>query len=205
MSTGQRQIGAKRRPTSIQHSLLAGGVSAGAARLTRARLLEAAERGLAQRALAPFAGEPLRVRAGALRIWDEINIQVRGEAWEAFDARRTGFLRAPSTFRVFDQANEAFDVAISNKTLDLALAGYSRMDRNAVYNTITGYIDRVAAFREGRIGTFFITGSRLRLRQRRLHLLLPAGEALPGQALQIAAAEQYAVQRRVVLQVEYAR
>jgi hypothetical protein len=201
--TGNPQQTNRQDQATATEILLAGGVSAGAARLTRARLLEAAERGLAQRALAQFAAEPLNVRAGALRVWDEINIHIRGEAWEAFDAQRTGFLRAPSTFPVFDQANEAFDVAISNKTLDLALAGYSRVDRSAVYNTVAGYIDRVAAFREGKIGNFLISGSRLR--QRRLHLLLPSGEVLPGQALQVAAAEQYAAQRGVILQVEYAR
>jgi hypothetical protein len=75
--------------------------------------------------------------------------------------------------------------------------------RNAVYNTLAGYIDRVAAFRRGRRQSFRINGALLR--ERRLHVLFPAGEVLPGQALQIAAAEQYAAQRGVILQVEYAR
>jgi len=198
-----RGMGLSNDQATATEFLLAGGAAAGAARLSNAALREAAQRGLERRALAEFAGQPLDVRAGAVRIWDEINIIARGDAWEAFDAARTGFRRTPSTFRVFDQVDDAFEVAVSNKTLDLAQVGYSRADRNTVYNTIAGYIDRVASFRRHSVGDFVIEGARLR--ERRLHLVLPSGEVLPGQALQIAAAEQYAATRGVVLQVEYAR
>ncbi len=203
LHTALRGLGLSEDQATATEILLAGGTSVGATRLTNAGLREAAERGLAQRALSQFGAEPLNVRAGALRIWDEPSIEIRGEAWEVFDSQRTGLLRTPRTFRVFDQVNDERDVAISNKTLDLALPSYSRGDRNAVYNTIASYIDRVAAFRESRLDGFEIVGGRLR--ERRLHILFPAGETLPGQALQIAAAEQYAAQRNVILQVEYAR
>lgn len=91
---------------------------------------------------------------------------------------------------------------MSNKTLDLVRPGYSRVDRNAVFNTLAGYIDRIATFQGGRVGTYGILRSEIR--EQRLHVVFPAGEVLPGQVLQIAAAEQYAIQRGVVLQVEYA-
>jgi hypothetical protein len=183
--------------------MLAGGVSAGAGRLARPALIQAAEAELGRRALRAFATEPLNVRAGALRIWDEPRIEVRGDAWEAFDATRTGFERTPRNFRVFDQFDRRSGVAISNKTLDLALTGYSRSDRNRVYDTIVDYIDQAALFQRGRVRDYQIIETEIR--ERRLHILLPAHEALPGQALQIAAAEQYALEQRVILQVEYAR
>lgn len=198
-----RSLGLSEDQATATEILLAGGVGAGAARLTTAELSAAAQRGLAQRALAQFSIEPLTIRAGELRIWDEPDIKVRGQAWEAFDAGRTGFERTPDSFEVFDQVDHVSGVAISNKTLDLVLRSYSRADRNGVYTTLATYVDQVAAFRRDRVGDVIIIGSNLR--QRRLHVLLPAGETLPGQALQIAAVEQYAVQRGVVLQVEYAR
>jgi hypothetical protein len=198
-----RRLGLSDDQATATEILLAGNVTAGGGRLARPALLEAAEVGLARRAAQAFATEPLNVRAGVLRIWDEPRIQVRGDAWEAFDAARTGFERTPYGFGVFDQFHRPSGVAISNKTLDLALSGYSRSDRNAVYNTVAGYIDQVHVFRMDRVGDFRILASEIR--QRRLHLLLPAGEALPGQALQLAAAEQYAASRGVILQVEYAR
>jgi len=203
LHTALRSMGLSEDQATATEILLAGGVGVGSARLTNAALREAAMRGLGQRTLAQFADEPLNVRAGALRVWDEPNIQVRGAAWEVFDAQRTGFERTPPSFRVFDQWDRASETAISNKTLDLALTSYSRTDRNAVYNILAGYVDSVAAFRRDAVGDVTILGSSLR--HRRLHVLFPYGEVLPGQALQIAAAEQYAAQRGVILQVEYAR
>jgi hypothetical protein len=102
-----------------------------------------------------------------------------------------------------DQFDRASGLAISNKTLDLVTPPYSRIGPHAVYNRIARYIDELASFERDRIGEFQIIRSEIR--ERRLHLLLPAGESLPGQAVQIAAAEEYALRRGVVLQVEYAR
>lgn len=198
-----RQMGLSEDQANATEIILAGGGAAATARLGGAALRDAAQVGLNRRAAQAFGTRPLNVRAGALRIWDKIDIQVRGQAWEAFDAERTGFIRSPGTFRVFDQVDESFEIAVSNKTLDLVRPGYSRADRNALYNTVAGYIDRVAEFTRARVGDFEIVGATLR--ERRLHLLLPFGEALPGQALQLAAAEQYATPRGVILQVEYAR
>lgn len=76
------------------------------------------------------------------------------------------------------------------------------MDRQSLFNKMRDYIDDVEKFENAGRDAVRIVGSALK--QRRLHILLPAGEALPGQALQITAAEAYAESRGVVLQIEYA-
>jgi hypothetical protein len=143
------------------------------------------------------------VRAGAVRIWDEPNIALRGEAWELFDAQRTGFLRLPRGTPVFDQLDDLSGTAVSNKTLDLVQRSYSRSDRNAVFNTLAGYVDHIELALQGRVRG--LRSYRNRIRSGRLHVLMPADEMLPGQELQIAAAQSYAESRGIVLHVEYAR
>lgn len=203
LNTLLRQLGLSDEQATATEILLAGGVATGAARLNGEALEQAAQAALAQRAARIFAREQLNVRIGARRIWDEPNIELRGEAWEAFDASRTGFARTPRGFPVFDQYDSMSLTAVSNKTLDLVRPGYSLADRNRVYNTLAIYVDRAAAFQRARGPGFELFATEIRYR--RVHVLFPAGEALPGQALQIAAAEQYAAQRGVTLQVEYAR
>ena len=90
-----------------------------------------------------------------------------------------------------------------NKTLDLVQRTYSRSDRNAVFNTLAGYIDHIELAVQGRVRGLRIY--RNRIRSGRLHVLMPADEMLSGQEMQLAAAQRYAESKGIVLQVEYAR
>lgn len=88
----------------------------------------------------------------------------------------------------------------TNKSLDSMRDTYLRTDRRALYLTLKKYVDQAAEF------TPFNPTTRLpmELRRREVHLLLRFGDALPAQALQLAAAEEYASRRGVHLMVEYA-
>lgn len=115
--------------------------------------------------------------------------------------RRTGFNPLPPNFRTFDQISDGYTTAVSNKTLDLLRDGYSNEASKALFRRLKIYVDQVADFRvppgSNRLARF------TELKARRLHLLLPRNNALPAQELQIAAAEIYARNRGVILQVEY--
>ncbi|GAM97082.1 hypothetical protein U91I_00704 [alpha proteobacterium U9-1i] len=202
LHTSLRQLGLSDAQANATEILLGGGVTTGAARLGRQSLEEAARAGLAQRMARQYATEPLNVRVGRRSLWAEPSIERRGIAWEAYDAERTGFERLPPSFPTIDQIHRESGTVISNKTLDLALRSYSRQDRNGVYNRLAAYVDRLAAFREGRGSGVRVSGNEVAYRA--LHVLVPADEVLPGQALQLAAAEQYAIQRGVNLRIEYA-
>lgn len=138
INTLLRELGMTPEQATLTEIAFADGV-AGAAR----SLDDAARRGLERAALARFSDEPLQVLANGQSLWLSPSIVVRGEAWEAFDAARTGFRRTPPSFPVFDQVNEAGTVAISNKTVDLLSLSYERQPGKALYSTLRGYIDRV--------------------------------------------------------------
>jgi hypothetical protein len=137
-------------------------------------------------------------------IWEETDIVARGEAWEAFDAARTGFLRTPANFKTFDQFDRVSRVAVSNKTLSHNDIAYSLVDRNALYGRIRDYINAAVPATFDR---YTLSGFALRaadISQARVHLLLPAGETLLAhQASQLQRASQYAAQKGVSLQIEY--
>lgn len=199
LHTALRRLGLSEEQATATEILLAGGASAGAARLTREALEQAAIAELNRRAIEAFARQPLNVRVGNRRIWDVPGIKERGEGWEVYDAQRTGFQLTPSSFVAIDQIHRESGTIVSNKIMDLALTSYSREGSNRVYNRLASYIDRVHVF-SGRAGWI----SHNEIRERRLHVLFPSGEALPGQELQIAAAQQYAESLGVVMQIDYA-
>lgn len=177
--------------------LLGGGTAVGAARSSHAAFARQVQAGLAARTLAPFTARPLTVRSNGRSLWEARDIQEAGEAWERFDAARTGYRLTSRTFPGVDQISADGRVVISNKTLNTRLSSYQANDR-ALFERLGRYIRQLAAFPPTHL-------SHLQPRERRLHLLLPAGEAAPGQALQLAAAEAYASARGIILTVEYAR
>ncbi|MDP1632741.1 MAG: hypothetical protein Q8L66_15100 [Caulobacter sp.] len=195
-----RGLGLKDDHATAVEILLSGGGLVGA-RLGGHAFEQAAKAELlrrAARAFDPKAALPLRVSGGA--IWEVKDIRLRGDAWEAFDAKRTGYNRYPHA-PVLDQISADGKIAVSNKTLDLHRETYLATDRKALYQTLKRYIDQAARY---------TPASRklkqpLRLSERRIHLLLRSGDAAPGQALQLAAAEAYAERAGVILKVEYAR
>lgn len=178
---------------------LAGG--AGSARVGRAAVEKAARRELARRALLAFdTAVALRVTAPDGRsLWSVADIRLRGDLWEAFDAKRTGFRRTPHA-AAFDQVSADGSVAISNKTLDLQRETCLRTDRRALYHKVKGYIDD-AFFGMPRHPN---TREPLPLAKREVRVLLRHGDSVPGQALQLAAAEEYARSLGVKLVIEYA-
>jgi hypothetical protein len=196
-----RELGLSEPSADTVEMLLGAGGAAGGAKLGRRALDKAVEEELARRALRAFDLRlALDVRAAGRSLWTVPDIRLRGEAWEKFDVQRTGFEWRPND-PVFDQISRDGRVAISNKTLDLRRETYLRADRKALFFTLRRYIRSTATFvpRVRRID------QAPKLEERRLHLLLPFGDAVPGQALQIAAAEQYAKEWGVILKVEYAK
>jgi len=190
------------RETTANNVELILGVAGGAAgaRLGEAAFEAAARRELARRALRAFdRTTALSVGTPSGSIWKEKDIRSRGDIWEGFDASRTGYIRTPNA-AVFDQISPNGTVAISNKTLDLQAETYLRSDRRALYSTAKRYIDRAAAYTplDPR------TKVPLPYARREVRLLLRFGDSVPGQALQLAAADEYAKSVNVKLLVEYA-
>lgn len=178
-------------------SVLSGGI---AVRGGRKFLDQAVNRELARRALLAFDERAaLTVGAQGKSLWTEANIRERGDLWEIFDAKRTGYLRTPNA-KAFDQISPDGRVAISNKTLDLQRETYLRTDRKGLYKKLRSYINDAASFAP----VHPLTKEVLKSPERRLNLLLRFGDSVEGQALQIAAAEQYAKEMGVILKVEYA-
>lgn len=182
--------------------LLLGGFTPGtAARAGRSAVEKAARRNLERRAmydLNPIV-LPVSVRGGS--IWDEPDILERGLAWESFDRARTGFRATKPNQRVIDQISPDGRIVVSNKTIDVTGLSYSAAERRGLYHTMKRQIAALADFKagSGSVAEFAL------VKEKRLHVLLPAAETLPGQALQIAAAQSYAEQRGIKLIVEYAR
>lgn len=195
-----RGLGLKEDAANAVELLLSGGGGVAGAKLGRRALEKAAFADLERRAARPFDPRfALGVQSRRQSIWGEVDIRRRGEAWELFDVRRTGYGWYPNG-RVFDQISLDERVAVSNKTLDLLRETYLQADKRALYFTLKKYIDQAADF------TPLSPRSKLpmMLSERRIHLLLRFGDSVPAQALQIAAAEQYAISRGVRLKVEYA-
>lgn len=195
-----RGIGLDDNSASAVEVLLSGGAGIAGAKLSRSALDRAAMAALERRVTRPFDPRfALDVQLGGRSLWAEIDIRKRGEAWELFDVKRTGFRWYPNG-KVFDQISADGTIAVSNKSLDSMRDTYLRTDRRALYLTLKKYVDQAAEF------TPFNPTTRLpmELRRREVHLLLRFGDALPAQALQLAAAEEYANRRGVHLMVEYA-
>jgi len=179
--------------------LLSGGTTFGGLRAARAGLSRAVRASLSRRALEAFSDNALNVRSGSRAIWDEPNIQTMGEAWEAFDAARTGYRLTPRTYPAFDQFSADGLVGISNKVVDVTAPSYSR--RGHLFQTLRTYINQAADYPPPRW-----RGQVLAIpRERRLHILLPHARPTPGQALQLTAAEAYARSRGVIIVFEYSR
>lgn len=196
-----RRIGLNDGQANAAEILLSGGGGIAAARIGRGALAKAAEAELVRRTARAFdPGLALEVRSAGRSLWLDADIRSRGDAWEAFDALRTGYRRFPHA-PVFDQISQDGRIAVSNKTLDLYRETYLRNDGRALFATLKRYIDAASIYtpRNPR------TGELLVLTQRRIHLLLRSGDSVPGQALQLVAAEQYAKSQGVLLMVEYAR
>lgn len=172
-----------------------GAVSGLTRRAVRRRALAAVE----ARALDPFTAPALQVRSGGRSIWSEASIQPAGEAWEYFDAGRTGYRVTRSGFPGVDQISPDGSVVISNKTLNVMGSSYQASD-TAVLRRLRTYINQLAAYPSARTRTL----GGVDPIERRLHLLLPSGRSAPGQALQLEAAQAYARARGIILQVEYA-
>lgn len=178
-------------------SMLGGG---SAIRSGRKLVDEAVNRELTRRALLAFdESVALTVRSEGNSLWSRVDILKRGDAWEVFDAERTGYLRTPKA-KTFDQVSSDGRVVVSNKTLDLQRETYLRTDRKAIFTTLRGYINAAASYTP----VHPQTKKMLKAPERRLHLLFRFGDSAEGQALQIAAAEQYAKDMGVILKVEYA-
>lgn len=161
---------------------------------------QAVKRELARRALAAFNEKTaLTVLSGRKSLWDEADIRARGDAWELYDAGRTGYIRTPNA-KVFDQLSPDGRVAVSNKTLDLQRETYLRTDRKALFKKLKSYVEDAGKFQP----THPKTKEKLILAERRVHLLLRFGDSVDGQAAQIMAAEQYAKDLGVVLKIDYA-
>lgn len=196
-----RELGLSEPSADTVEILLGAGGAAGGAKLGRRTLDKAVEEELARRALRAFDLRlALDVRTAGRSLWTMPDIRLRGEAWEKFDVQRTGFEWRPND-PVFDQISRDGRVAVSNKTLDLRRETYLRADRKALFFTLRRYIRSTATF----VPRLRRMDQAPKLEERRLHLLLPFGDAVPGQALQIAAAEQYAKEWGVILKVEYAK
>lgn len=196
-----RRIGLNDGQASAAEILLSGGGAIAAARIGRGALAKAAEVELVRRTARAFdPGLALEVRSAGRSLWLDADIRSRGDAWEAFDALRTGYRRFPHA-PVFDQISQDGRIAVSNKTLDLYRETYLRNDGRALFATLKRYIDAAATYapRDPDSNKLFP------LSQRWIHLLLRSGDSVPGQALQLAAAEQYAKGLGVHLMVEYAR
>lgn len=196
-----RRIGLNDGQASAAEILLSGGGAIAAARIGRGALAKAAEAELVRRTARAFdPGLALEVRSAGRSLWLDADIRSRGDAWEAFDALRTGYRRFPHA-PVFDQISQDGRIAVSNKTLDLYRETYLRNDGRALFATLKRYIDAAATYapRDPDSNKLFP------LSQRWIHLLLRSGDSVPGQALQLAAAEQYAKDLNARLMVEYAR
>jgi len=160
----------------------------------------AARRALLRQSLRPFdPSEALSVTSDGRSLWAQTIIRKRGDAWEEFDARRTGFIRTERA-KAFDQISPNGRTAISNKTLDSQRETYLRRDRRQLYNTLKKYIGQAAVHAPNHPWS----GLPLAPSERRIHLLLRFADSVPAQALQIAAAERYAKEMGVILQIEYA-
>lgn len=195
-----RGIGLGDKSASAVEVFLSGGVGLAGAKVSRAALNRTAYAALERRAALPFdLGRALHVQSNGRSLWAEFDIRVRGEAWERFDVGRTGFRWYPNG-KVFDQISSDEMIAVSNKSLDLMRETYLRTDRRALYQTLKKYVDQAADYTPISPETH----SPMAIRRREIHLLLRFGDALPAQALQIAAAEEYAIARGVHLKVEYA-
>lgn len=179
---------------------LSGGVLLGGGLVARRQAQALMRASLLRRTLRAFdPARALDVRRAGVSIWEIRDIRLRGDAWEEFDAARTGFQRYPYA-KTFDQISSDWRVAISNKTLDMYRETYLRTDRKALFNKLRGYIDDAAGFTP--------VDPTMRMArptsEKRIHLLLRFGDTVPGQELQIAAAEQYAKDLGIILQIEYA-
>lgn len=196
-----RSLGLSETAANSVEILLSGGAGVVGAKLSRSALDRAAFAALERRALRAFDPRlALDIRANGRSIWEEVDIRRRGEIWERFDVQRTGY-RWFSNARAFDQVSPDETIAVSNKTLDMLRETYLRTDKRALYSTLKKYIDEAANFTP--ISPRLLAP--MLLRRREIHLLLRFGDAVPAQALQIAAAEEYAIRRGVRLKVEYAR
>lgn len=185
--------------------LLLGGFSAGAiGRLTRREIEAAALRGLQRRALNTLKPVTLPVSYKGVSIWKEPDIRARGLAWEEFDRKRTGYDPTPTNYDVIDQISRNGRVVVSNKTIDITSPTYTSTERNALSSALKRHTDSLAGMKLNRRAPLNDKARLSRIRERRLHVLLPAGRVLPGQAAQIAGAETYANERGIKLVVEYA-
>lgn len=183
---------------------LAGGTGVAGARLSQAAIRTKALAELERRALLELTPDVLPVSLKGRSIWDEPSIVERGLAWERYDQARTGYRATPPNYPVIDQISRDGLVVVSNKTIDVTAFAYSRADRNGLLTRMRAQVDSLARLKvgpeaelDGKIGLRLV-------REKRLNFLLPAGEVMPGQALQIAAAHAYARERGVVMTVEYA-
>lgn len=194
-----RDIGLSEAEAAAVEIALAGGAGA-AAGLTGRALEKAARRGLEREALERFSREPLRVHVNGQSLWLEDSIVKRGDAWEAFDAARTGLLRTPPGFKTFDQHSPDLKTVVSNKAIDLLAPTYER--RGALYSRLKQYIGAVADFKIARHPNLHITAAEIRVR--RLHVLLANRPLVAAQTAQIKAAKLEALRRGVIMTVEFA-
>lgn len=197
-----RQLGLTEGQASATEILLGGGASAAAVKMGGRALNKAVSAALSRRAAQIFDPDSaIDVLFEGRSLWTANSIVDRGLAWEAFDAARTGYRRLPANNPVFDQISNSGDILVSNKTLDLQRETYLRANRRALYTRLRTYID-AAATNSPRGSAVRASGA---IRERRVHLLLRWGDAVPGQVMQIAAAERYAAESGVILRIDYAR
>ena len=169
--------------------------------LSTGALRRAARDGLQRKALADLAVKPLTVLHDGKSIWKSPDIVVRGKAWEAYDAGRTGFKRLHPNSKTFDQFDEATGTAISNKTMDLSSKSYTEPEKDRVFYQLKKAIDAAANYKNLPQAANSLPPSRVKLP--RVHVGLKSGVVLERQTLQIEAARRHAKNLGVELQVEF--
>ena len=95
------------------------------------------------------------------------------------------YAKLPDGFKTFDYFYEGR--AISAKTIDLTGVSYGRP--NGLYNTIKGYVDKAATFREYKLQDTLVTAGEIT--QRELHIGIPRGVATRNQIRQMQQAVSY--------------
>lgn len=190
-----RGWGLSEQDAALTEMLLSGGTTLGGLRAARVGLSRTVQASLARRAVEAFSENALDVRVGGRSIWSEGSIERLGEAWEAFDAQRTGFRLTSRFFPGIDQISADGRIVVSNKTLNTAGRSY-QANNSAVLTRLKTYVDQLVAFPPPRL-------RHIQPVERRLHILLPHGRPAPGQALQLAALEAYGEARGIVVQIEY--
>ncbi len=173
-----------------------GGI-ASAAKLTQRELAARAKRGAEIAAAKHLAQKPDDVLGNGQSIWTNPDITVRGERWEVFDNKRTGYLRTKKNFKTFDQFDPKTGTAVSNKTLDLTKPTYTAADKGKTFQKLKGYGDAIADFKDEKNA---LPGPILR---REARVLLPHGKPTPGQILELQAAQEYFNERGMTLKIFY--